>query len=206
MNKTIQIIHLIIFVYVFRNGKNKQLANQVGVGKLYVDFLNKIIHLVKGYGKTVMVWGDIIAKHPEYMDEIPRDVIFLHWDYSKHPKEEKVELFSKVNQSFYLCPAVWGWNRLLPRFNLSHSNILTMVKYGVTYNALGILNTNWGDFGHLNFFSGSIPGLIQGAAYSWNEAKDHNLNDISEKIARIHYRDSDGKLIHILREIADCQL
>ncbi len=187
-------------------GKTKELAEKVGTGKLYVDFLNKIIKSVKSHNKTVMMWGDIIAKYPEYINEIPDDVIFLHWDYSYKPNENRVKIFSDVNRLFYLCPAVWSWNRLLPAHKLAHSNILNTVMYGVKYSSMGILNTNWGDFGQINFLSSSVPGMIQGAAYSWNPDCDHDLSDINQKIAQIHYHDNDGKLINLVNEISELQL
>jgi hypothetical protein len=45
-------------------GKSKELKEQLGTGKLYVDFLNSIIKVVKNYNKTVMFWGDIILSIP----------------------------------------------------------------------------------------------------------------------------------------------
>ncbi len=32
----------------------------------------------------------------------------------------------------------------------------------------GVLNTDWGDCGHVNFISGSYHGMILGASLSWN--------------------------------------
>ena len=52
-------------------GKNKKLAAEVGKGRLYIDFLKKIVEHVKGYGKQVMFWGDIILEHPELMARTP---------------------------------------------------------------------------------------------------------------------------------------
>lgn len=187
-------------------GKSKDLVAEHGVGKVYVDFVNQVVDIVKGHGKTVMMWGDILAKHPEFISELPEDVILLHWDYSRKPQEDRVKLFHNSGRPYYMCSGVWGWNHLAPALRLAHSNILHMVQYGVQYGAIGILNTNWGDFGHINFLSGSIPGLIHGAAYSWNPEADLTLEALNEKISRTHYQDDQGQLLERLTELSDAQL
>ena len=36
------------------------------------------------------------------------------------------------------------------------------------YNAIGLLNTDWGDYGHVNDPRLTIPGILYGAAFGWN--------------------------------------
>ncbi|MDF2698688.1 MAG: hypothetical protein K0Q49_244 [Haloplasmataceae bacterium] len=183
-------------------GKSKNLAEELGNGKLYVDFLNKVIEIVRKHNKTVMVWGDIIAKHPEYINEIANDVIFLNWDYTKNPNENRIKLFSESKKPFYQCSGTWGWNRLPADIDLSHQNILNMCKFGVDYKAIGILNTDWGDCGHLNTLSGSFPGLIYGASYAWNPTKDLDLDEINQKISFIHYQDQENQIMNLLTKLS----
>jgi len=56
-------------------GKCKALCEQRGNGRVYLDFLLKLHQLVKGHGKTMHFWGDIIIKHPELVAELPGDVV-----------------------------------------------------------------------------------------------------------------------------------
>ena len=46
------------------------------------------------------------------------------------------------------------------RLDYSYQNISRMCSYGVKYKAAGVLNTDWGDYGHINHPSLSIPGMI----------------------------------------------
>lgn len=170
-------------------GKSKARADEVGVGKLYVEFLNNIIAAVETRGKKVMVWGDIISKHPEYLHLIEGDVTFLNWDYKAEPTEERIQLFESSNRPFYQCSGTWGWNHLIANVDLSYNNIRHTGQLAKRYNALGMLNTDWGDCGHLNPLSSSTLGLIYGAIYSWNPEQDDHLDEINEKISFIHYRD-----------------
>lgn len=183
-------------------GKNKLKADSLGVGKLYVDFLNKIITVVKEYHKQPMVWGDIISKHPEYIMELPNDTIFLHWDYSKNPNKDIVKLFGSSNKEFYVCPSTHAWNKLINHFENSHANILKLAMYGKDYNANGLLNTDWGDFGHTSFLANSVVGIIYGACYSWNIDSDNDFDKINQKISFVHYFDKSLQLVNILNQIS----
>ncbi len=159
-------------------GKNKTLADEIGTSKLYVDFLVQIIDSVKTYEKEVMFWGDIIIKYPEHIDTLPKDLICLNWWYWLNYDEDKVKIIHDQGFDQYICPGVNGWNKLMNDHQMAYENIKMMVDYGRKYHARGILNTDWGDYGHMNFLSNSIPGLIYGAAFSWGSTYTQDeLND-----------------------------
>ncbi|SKA85442.1 Glycosyl hydrolase family 20, catalytic domain [Clostridium sp. USBA 49] len=183
-------------------GKNLELANKVGTGRLYVDFLNKIINIVKKHNKKVMFWGDIILNHPELLGEIPSDVICLNWFYDVNPKEENTKIISESGMDQYVCPGVNTWNRFMCNFDVAFPNITKMIEYGKKYGAVGVLNTDWGDFGHVNLLANSIPGMIYGAALSWNPDGEKNFDKIFNIISKIEYGDKSGKIIGILRELS----
>lgn len=178
-------------------GKNKELAKKVGKSQLYVDFLTKIIDHVKSYDKEIMFWGDIIIKHPEHIDGLPKDLICLNWWYWLNYPEDKVKIIHEHGFRQYMCPGVNGWNTLMNDHALSYKNIKMMTDYGKKYNATGILNTDWGDFGHWNSFSASIPGLIYGAAFSWGETRDYDI--LNDAIDQLFYRQ---KVMEILDELS----
>lgn len=186
-------------------GKNKEEANQVGKGRLYVDFLNKIIDIVKTYNKKVMFWGDIIINYPELIKDIPDDVICLDWDYDKAPEEYKRKIIANSGRQQYLCPSVVGWNTFMNDMETSFCNISKMVEYGEKYKVAGILNTDWGDYGHINLFANLIPGMIYGAALSWNPDQKDDIFSLNRKIAQMHYQDPEGKLINLIYELYNLQ-
>ncbi len=72
-------------------GKSKELLDKIGEGKLYIDFLNKVISIVKKYDKKVMFWGDVILNHADLLNELPKDLICLNWNYSNEVTEEKTK-------------------------------------------------------------------------------------------------------------------
>ena len=139
-------------------------------GKVYADFVKKIISMVKTRGKDVMMWADILLKHPEVIDDIPEDTIFLNWNYRKEPPEETVATLAKLGKQQILCPGNTAWYRLCEDVEVEEGNISQMAHYAKKYNALGILNTNWGDWGHPANLELGMYGLVLGAEKSWSEA------------------------------------
>ena len=47
----------------------------------YFGFLMKVVEVARRHGKRPMFWGDIILKHPEFIDRLPKDLIALDWGY-----------------------------------------------------------------------------------------------------------------------------
>jgi hypothetical protein len=181
-------------------GRNKALAEEVGTGKLYMYFTNQIIRHVKAKNKKVMMWGDVLLRHPEVIGEVPADVVLLNWDYGAEPSEDGVRLIAETGLRQYVCPGVQGWNKLMNRLDAATKNIGAMVSHAKKYGAQGILNTDWGDFGHINLLAGSIPGMIYGAGLSWNADDLQKPSD--EEISRLEYGDGSGRLVGLLREIS----
>lgn len=149
------------------------------IGKLYVDFVKKIISHLESRGKTVMMWGDIVLKHPEIIEQLKDRVTFLNWWYSAEPIEENVKVFSELNCKQIVCPGTNSWSRLVENVNVADKNIEKLLDYGHKYNALGMLNTNWGDHGNPCSLEMSVHGLVLGAAKSWNilTAPDKKFKD-----------------------------
>lgn len=188
-------------------GKSKTAADKIGEGKLYIDFLNKVVSIVKRYDKTVMFWGDVILGHTDLLDEVPEDLICLNWDYSNEVTEEKTRIMSELKREQYVSPGVGSWNQLVSYMDKAFENIRRMVNYGIKYNATGVLNTDWGDFGHINLLASSMPGMIYGAALSWNpndETSNNSESDFTEiykAISRIEYGDKSLKVVSLLNDL-----
>jgi len=148
-------------------GKNAERAQNEGVGRLYVEFVNKIIGVVKSVGKKPMLWGDIVLKHPEYISELPADTVFLNWDYVPDVGDESVKKFQAAGVPQYVCPGVQGWSRFAADVDRACANISRLVRFGREAGAVGVLNTNWGDCAHINLPATAYHGLAFGAEHSW---------------------------------------
>lgn len=149
------------------------LCKDVNKGKdsarLYCDFVKKIAEYLISKGKTVMMWGDIILQHPEYIDELPENIIFLNWEYSADPDRNKVKQFAESGKTQIVCPGTSTWNQAGEQITCEELNISRLGGYGYEFGALGILNTNWGDYGNIASLECAMYGLICGAALGWRK-------------------------------------
>jgi len=139
-------------------------------GKLYVDFVKRIIDHVKSKGKRVMMWADIALKHPERIRELPEDTVFLNWKYSQEPPEA---LFSALaDRKQILCPGTASWSRLCENPIQETGNICTLARFAKKYKAIGLLNTNWGDWANPCSLELAMYGMSLGAAVSWDDVTE----------------------------------
>lgn len=143
-------------------------------GQLYVDFVEKIITHTKQAGKQVMMWADILLKHPETISQLPKDVCFLNWEYIADPLEEQIAALAKTGKAQIVCPGTTTWNRFCEGVDREESNICRMAEYGYKYGAKGVLNTNWGDYGNICSLELGMYGLVLGAAKSWTVTTQPN--------------------------------
>ncbi|MBR3607179.1 MAG: family 20 glycosylhydrolase [Lachnospiraceae bacterium] len=183
-------------------GRNKKRAQEEGVEALYMEFVKKLCNLVVMEGHIPMLWGDIMLEFPELAAELPGETICLNWNYEKYVKEDSTRIYAenKVNQ--YVCPGVSGWDKLINDYDTAYYNIRNMCRYGKQYKAVGVLNTDWGDFGHLNPPSHSFPAMIYGAEGSWN-GDLLDKEEMNKAISTLYFRDSSGKIMKILYSLSE---
>ncbi len=186
-------------------GKSAALVKREGRGRVYVDFLKKIIAYVRGKGKKVLFWSDIILQTPEYLREIPEGVQCLYWNYGKDVPEAEIRTLAGSGVEFLVCPGVCGWNTMMNLFENSYANISRMVRFGRKYGAKGVLNTDWGDFGHVNLFANSMPGMAVGAALSWNPADARGWRELSEAYERLEFGAGSAGLMDALTGLSRLQ-
>lgn len=173
-------------------------------GEEYFKFLIQIINHVKSRGKTVMMWSDIALNHPEKLDAIPKDTIMLTWTYVSDPDENKVKTLHDAGMKQIVCPGTSSWNRFIEEIDRSEGNITKLVEYGKKYDALGVLNTNWGDFGHICSFWCQLYGIVIGAEKGWN-ADAKLTKDFEMAASSLLYDSDDVNMIDIIREMGQCE-
>jgi hypothetical protein len=149
-------------------GQSRKLCEQVGKGRVYLNFLKKIHHEVTARRRQMMFWGDIILHHPELIKELPKNLIALNWGYeADHPFEKETANFAKSRVPFYVCPGTSTWMTLIGRHDTAFANLRLAAKAGRQQGAIGYLNTDWGDGGHPQPLAVSYAPYLLGASVSW---------------------------------------
>ena len=173
--------------------------------EMYMGFVRALCEHVVSRGRTPMFWGDIVLKFPEALAELPPQTICLNWGYAPDVRENSTRILAGVGATQYVCPGVSGWNRWLPPLRGSYENIRRMAEYGAKYGAIGLLNTDWGDYGHINDPRFSLPGMIFGACAAWNGTLPE-FDGLCGSISRLAYTDRSGSLLGALDMLADARV
>jgi hypothetical protein len=153
--------------YDLGKGASKELADEVGVGRVYLNHILRVRELAAKLGYRVQAWGDILLHHPELIGEVPDDVTLLDWTYAPADEYPTAKVFGESGRKFWVCPGVGSWNSIFPRLYGSNVNIRNFIRDGVAAGAEGALNTDWGDYGHYQHMGLSWYGYVFGAAQGW---------------------------------------
>jgi hexosaminidase len=185
-------------------GKSRADCAQRGKERVYLEFLLKIYDAVRRRGRTMQFWGDIVLHKPELIPELPKDVIALNWGYdADHPFEKETRAFADAGVPFYVCPGTSSWLSITGRTDNALANLKSAAVNGLAHGAIGYLNTDWGDLGHLQYLPVSFLGFAAGAAYAWCYERNESL-DISRALDVHVFRDSAavmGRLMHDLGNV-----
>ena len=150
-------------------GRSKALCEQRGTEQVYLDFVHQVHGLAAAHGKRMMMWGDIILKQPELIDQLPEDIIALEWGYeADHPFAEDCRRFAASGRDFYVCPGTSAWSSFVGRTDNALANLASAAKHGRAHGAAGYLVTDWGDHGHLQPLIVGQAAWVAGACFSWN--------------------------------------
>jgi hexosaminidase len=173
-------------------GKSKEASEKEGGGRVYLNWVKQLYADLSKRGYRMMFWGDIIIHHPELVPEIPTDSIVMEWGYeADHDFAGHGKLFAQSGIPYYVCPGTSSWNSLIGRTENAIGNLRSAAENGLKNGAIGYLNTDWGDHGHMQPLSVSFLGFAYGAAVSWGVEANKNV-DTAEALSRYVFKDSAG--------------
>lgn len=169
--------------YELGHGKSKAQCDETSKEEVFIEYLNPLYKVVKDYGKTPLMWGDALIGHPEAVAKLPKDLIFIDWgytlcyDFMNHSKtlEEK-------QVKFMCAPGTLTWSTITGRYDDMIGSIKNSALAAKKHHGLGILVTDWGDGGHLQYLPFSYPGIIYGAVCSWGDPDERAISEYLVKL------------------------
>ncbi len=184
-------------------GRNRECIGEGGIAGAYRDWIRGVTEHCQRRGRRVQAWSDVIVKHPEIWPELlehgaqlgmnatPADsrgpkpaarLTVLHWGYDDQTDYAATQRFIDSGAATIVCPGVVGWKRILNAMDAAERNIATFAVWAGKCGAAGMLNTDWGDYGHFNSPACSWHGLALGAALAWRT--DHETgNSFDRRLA-----------------------
>jgi hypothetical protein len=200
-------------------GSSRARVEQAGRGRVYLEHLLRLLRPLQAEGCEVLFWGDILRHHPELVPELPKEgTIACAWHYEAPQPDAAlpegllailaefgidrasfagfsahVDAFARSGLPYWVCPGTSSWNTLIGRLPNARANLLDAAEVGLARGASGYLITDWGDNGHMQPPSVSLPPLAYGAAVAWCLAANRDL-DLAAALDAFVFEDAAGVL------------
>lgn len=146
-------------------------------GALFTDHIEKLQRLARQHDKRLMIWADFAFQHPDQLSRLDSDVVLLDWWYEALFDADRIHKLRRKGFEVWACPGTSTWNCLFPRIQNSQDNVSRWADAGRRHAATGLLNTDWGDFGHYNALGVSLHSYAWAAQQAWSGDVDPNRFD-----------------------------
>ncbi len=181
-------------------GQTKSLAAQEGLGRVYLEHLQKVFEIMQPYHKQLMFWGDIAVKYPELLTILPKDMIAVPWDYDPKPSYESIITpYTNAGLRVVVAPGTGNWRAIWPNLDAAFVNIRNFVRDGQKHQAFGVLNTIWHDDGE-TLTDMTWPALVFGAAAGWQPGES-SVEDFKKSYDWAFYRNQDSTFSEVVEEL-----
>lgn len=155
-------------------GRSKDAVRRRGEAAVFAKYVRELHHSIIARGRRVMCWADMIAANPKLLRMLPKDIVLLEWGYeADHPFERRCRAYARAGFDFYVCPGTSSWCSFAGRLDNALKNMRMAALAATRWNAAGYLITDWGDFGHRQYWPASIIPTLFGACAAWNVADSH---------------------------------
>ncbi len=182
------------------HGQTAALAAQEGLGRVYLDHIQKVSAILQPYHKQLMFWGDIAVKYPQLLSILPKDMIAVPWDYDAKPSYESIiKPYRDAGLRVVVAPGANNWNQVWPNLDVAFVNIRNFVRDGQKLGAMGMLNTTWNDDGE-SIYGMAWPALIFGAAAGW-QANESDVDTFKGSYDWAFYRNNSSTFRDVIENL-----
>ncbi len=185
-------------------GRAKKLVDEKGADQVYVDFINKCVALVDEVGSgqwtvdssrgqalptthyplstpRIAMWGDIVAKNPEMMRQLPKDMTYIMWAYE--PIDSFTHLirpFKNQGNPFWVAASTGHSATMTSTPQRYIKNIANLYRDGHRDGAEGAMLTCWDDNGEA-LFDNSWHAQYWAAEMAWNPLKTDDPEELKQR-------------------------
>lgn len=138
-------------------------AEKEGKSKLFVDYMKMITNMVVKMGKIPVMWADIILKYPEAADQLPKETIFVDWNYGWN-----INSFGNIGELHEKGFKFWGAPSLRSQpdnwyvtcWEKHLNNQRDFIPYARKVNYEGIIMTSWSTTGIYGYIWDSMYEVV----------------------------------------------
>lgn len=177
-------------------GRAKQLVNEKGADQVYVNFINwcydaigmQSADLRLGSGgklsqrqPRVVMWGDIVAKNPDMMRQLPDDITYIMWAYEPIDSfRHLIAPFKNQGNPFWVAASTGHSATMTSTPQRYIKNIANLYRDGYRDGAEGAMLTCWDDNGEA-LFDNSWHAQYWAAEMAWNPLKTDDPEELKQR-------------------------
>ena len=196
-------------------GRAKKLVDSLGADQVYVDHINRCYDIIKNLSPftshlspRVVMWGDIVAKNPAMMRQLPKDMTYIMWAYEPLDSyDHLIKPFKENGTPFWVAPSLSHSSNMIPNPYRYMKNIANLARDGFLNGAEGLMNTCWDDNGEA-LFDNCWHGLFWSAEMAWNPIKSDDPEEFArrekqfnENFERLFYGVKGSERTNVLYEV-----
>jgi hexosaminidase len=169
----------------------------------YLRWVTQLRDLPELDGREMLMWGDILNADAGALARLPGDVGVCEWWYDAGwPWEARGAAYQRADRAWWACPGTSSWQTILGRWDNAVADISESADGARAHGAAGIVVTDWGDRGHLQYLPVSEPAIAWTAAQSWCREANADL-DLAAALDAYCYDDRAGVLGDTLRRLGN---
>ena len=185
-------------------GRAKKLVDEKGADHVYVDFINKCVALVDEAGRgqraeggsrgqalpathyplptpRIAMWGDIVAKNPDMMRQLPKDMTYIMWAYEPIDSfRHLIAPFKNQGNPFWVAASTGHSATMTSTPQRYIKNIANLYRDGYRDGAEGAMLTCWDDNGEA-LFDNSWHAQYWAAEMAWNPLKTDDPEELKQR-------------------------
>lgn len=172
-------------------GGSRERVEAVGKERFYAEHILFLREVLRKHGKQLMMWSDMVLKHPGILALLPPDVILLTWNYDAR-ESYAAWLEPLRGRRFLVCPGVHSSGRMMPDMRAAEGN-LSFIGEGQKAGAEGAVLTSW-DEGALHSCHHLCYGIARAAEAMWDTARTTADPTFRDRYERIRFGAPNGAL------------
>ena len=186
-------------------GQTKAAVDRDGLGKVYLDALEKIVADLQPLHRKLLFWGDIAMHDPDLVKQMPASfkqaTIAVSWEYNPQPKgfARFITPFTNAGMETWVAPGVNNWSRVYPNWNNAFANIQQFTAQGQAAGVTGQLNTIWDDDGEA-LANNNWYGILFGAEAAWHKG-EASIPAFEGSYGAVFHGDKTGKIDQAQQEM-----
>ncbi|MBI3922381.1 MAG: family 20 glycosylhydrolase, partial [Armatimonadetes bacterium] len=150
-------------------------VNEIGLGGLYAEHLNKLNQICKKHGRSMLFWPSHGASSPDisYLtlknkDKMERDCIPTEWIYHGPPTYPEIKQYQDAGfRDVWTSPAVVCYSIIYPDYRTTYRGIRGFLRAGREQGVKGTCTTTW-EWMYGALFENSWLGMIYACECGWS--------------------------------------